>query len=145
MAHLKRPELKLAGNVSENFKNFELCFNDFCIQASYQNLAKDPLTEQADNYKSPLLEISALRFVLSDEALSVLRYTIEPQISADDKIACVAGGNGCRISSEREFFCLRKAVLATRRMGRSQVEIPPALIPGYFELLVRQRANISIG
>ena len=52
MAHLKRPELKLVGNVSENFKNFELRFNDYCIQANYRNLAKDPLTEQADHYKS---------------------------------------------------------------------------------------------
>ena len=85
MAHLKRPELKLVGNVSENFKNFELRFNDYCIQANYRNLAKDPLTEVADHYKSPLLEISALCSTLPDEALSVLRYTIKPQISADDK------------------------------------------------------------
>ena len=85
MANLKRPELKLVGNVSENFKNFELRFNDYCIQANYRNLAKDPITERADHYKSPLLEISALRSSLPDEALSVLRYTIEPQILNDDK------------------------------------------------------------
>lgn len=85
MANLKRPELKLAGNVSENFKNFELRFNDYCIQANYRNLAKDPVTERADHYKSPLLEISALRSSLPDEALSVLRYTIEPQIPTIDK------------------------------------------------------------
>ena len=85
MANLKRPELKLAGNVSENFKNFELCFNDYCIQANYRNLAKDPVTERADHYKSPLLEISALRSSLPDEALSVLRYTIEPEIPTVDK------------------------------------------------------------
>ena len=84
MANLKRPELKLAGNVSENFKNFELRFNDYCIQANYRNLAKDPVTERADHYKSPL-EISALRSSLPDEALSVLRYTIEPQIPMADK------------------------------------------------------------
>ena len=41
MANLKRPELKLAGNVIENFKNFELRFNDYSIQANYRNLAKD--------------------------------------------------------------------------------------------------------
>ena len=85
MANLKRPELKLVGNVSENFKNFELRFNDYCIQANYRNLGKDPVTERADHYKSPLLEISALRSSLPDEALSVLRYTIEPQIPNDDK------------------------------------------------------------
>ena len=85
MANLKRPELKLVGNVSENFKKFELRFNDYCIQASYRNLGKDPVTERADHYKSPRLEISALRSSLPDEALSVLRYTIEPQIPNDDK------------------------------------------------------------
>ena len=46
MANLKRPELKLVGNVSENF---ELHFNDYCIQANYRNLAKDPVTERVDN------------------------------------------------------------------------------------------------
>ena len=85
MANLKRPELKLVGNVSENFKNFELRFNDYCIQANYRNLAKDPVTERVDHYKSPLLEISALRTSLPDEALSVLKYTIDPQIGPDDK------------------------------------------------------------
>jgi len=50
MATLKRPELKLVGNVSENFQNFELCFNDYCIQANYRNLGKDPVTEHADHY-----------------------------------------------------------------------------------------------
>ena len=85
MANLKRPELKLVGNVSENFKNFELHFNDYCIQAKYRDLAKDPVTEQADHYKSPLLEISALRSSLPDEALSVHRYTIDPQIATNDK------------------------------------------------------------
>ena len=85
MANFKRPELKLVGNVSENFKNFELRFNDYCIQANYRNLAKDPVTERVDHYKSPLLEISALRSSLPDETLSVLRYTIDPQIAPDDK------------------------------------------------------------
>ena len=86
MANLKRPELKLVGNVSENFKNFELRFNDYCIQANYRKyLGKDPVTERADHHKSPLLEISALRSSLPDEALSVLRYAIEPQIPNDDK------------------------------------------------------------
>ena len=62
MANLKRPVLNLAGNVSENLNNFELRFNDYCIQANYRNLAKDPVTEQADHYKSPLLENSPLYF-----------------------------------------------------------------------------------
>lgn len=35
---------------------------------------------RAAHYKSPLREISALRSALPDEALSVVRYTIEPQI-----------------------------------------------------------------
>ena len=72
MANLKRPELKLVGNVSENFKNFELRFNDYCIQANYRNLAKDPVTERAAHYKSPLLEISAydLHFQMKPRLLS---------------------------------------------------------------------------
>ena len=85
MSNLKRPELKLTGNVSENFKNFELRFNDYCIQADYRDLAKDSATAREAHYKSPLLEISALRSSLPDEALSVLRYTIEPQIIPEDK------------------------------------------------------------
>lgn len=85
MANLKRPELKLGGNMSENFKNFELRFHDYCIQADYRNLAKNPETERADYYKKPLLEISALRSAMPDEALQVIRYTIEPQIAADDQ------------------------------------------------------------
>ena len=59
MANLKRPALKLVSNVSDNFKNFELCFNDYCIQANYHNLGKDPVPEWADHYKSPLQEIYA--------------------------------------------------------------------------------------
>lgn len=43
------------------FKSFELKFNNFCIQADFRNLAKDPTTERADHYKKPLLEISAHR------------------------------------------------------------------------------------
>lgn len=85
MANLKRPELKLVGNVSENFRNFELRFNDNCIQANYRDLAEDPVTERATHSKSPLLEISAIRSALPDEALSALRCTIEPQIADDDK------------------------------------------------------------
>ena len=85
MANLKRPELKLSGNVSENFHDFELRFNDYCIQANYRDLKKDSVTEQSDHYKSPILEISTLRSSLPDEAFSVLRYTIEPQIPAVDK------------------------------------------------------------
>ena len=71
--------------MSENFKNFELRFHDYCIQADYRNLAKNPETERADYYKKPLLEISALRSAMPDEALQVIRYTIEPQIAADDQ------------------------------------------------------------
>ena len=85
MANLKRPELKLGGNMSENFKNFELRFHDYCIQADYRNLAKNPETERGDYYKKPLQEISALRSAMPDEALQVIRYTIEPQTPADDR------------------------------------------------------------
>lgn len=85
MASSKRPELRLSGNIAENFKNFELRFNDYCIQADYRDLTKDPDTQQLAYYKSPILEISALRSSMPDEALQVIRYTIEPQINAGDK------------------------------------------------------------
>lgn len=39
MANLERQGLKLVGDVSENFKNFELRFNDYCIQPYYRDLA----------------------------------------------------------------------------------------------------------
>ena len=80
MANLKRPELKLLGNVSENFKNFEVRFNDY-----YRDLAKDPVAERAAHYKRSLLEISALRSALPDEALSVVRYSVKSQIPDEDK------------------------------------------------------------
>ena len=35
MANLERPEVKLMGNVSENFKNFGLHFNNHCIKGNY--------------------------------------------------------------------------------------------------------------
>ena len=87
MTQPNRPQLKLEGNTSENFKNFELRFNDYCIQADYRDLTKDPntATEREAHYKKPLLELAALRSALPDEALQVVRYTIEPQITADDK------------------------------------------------------------
>ena len=73
--------------MSENFKNFELRFNDYCIQADYRDLDKDPSLpgEITEHYKKPKLEISALRSAMPDETLSVIRYTIEPQIPAADK------------------------------------------------------------
>ena len=85
MSNLKRPELKLGGNMLENFKNFELRFHDYCIQADYRNLEKNPDTQGTDYYKKPLLEVSALRSVMPDDALQVIRYTIQPQIAADDR------------------------------------------------------------
>ena len=85
MSNAKRPELRLSGNISENFKNFELRFNDFCIQADYRDLEKDETTERTAHYKKPILELSALRSAMPDDALQVIRYTIEPQINADDK------------------------------------------------------------
>ena len=74
--------------MSENFKNFELRFNDYCLQADYRELDKNPTVdaERTEHYKKPVLEIAALRSALPDEALQVIRYTIEPQIEAADKI-----------------------------------------------------------
>ena len=83
----KRPELKLSGNIQENFKNFEVRFNDHCIQSDYRDLNKNPdiVEERADHYKKTQLECSALRSSMPDDALQVIRYTIEPQIDDGDK------------------------------------------------------------
>lgn len=69
----------------ETFKNFELRFHDYCIQADYRNLPNNPENEKGDYYKKPLLKISALRSAMPNEALHVIRYIIEPQIPVDDK------------------------------------------------------------
>ena len=82
---LKRPELKLGGNMAENFKNFEMRFDDYCIQAEYRDATKDPSTEKDEYYSKKTLEISALRSAMPDEALQIIRYTIEPQIPDNDK------------------------------------------------------------
>ncbi len=88
MTSLKRPEFKLSGNVAENFKNFEMRFNDYCIQAEYRDLTKDPTVEaeRSAHYIKPRLEIAAFRSALPDEALQVLRYTISPQIPTADQL-----------------------------------------------------------
>ena len=65
--NLKRPELNLNGNISENFKNFEVRFNDYCVQANYRNLDKDPVTAPADYYNKPQLEIAALRSAMLED------------------------------------------------------------------------------
>ena len=48
--------------MAENFKNFELRFNDNDF----------PETERADFYKKPLLEISTLLSAMPEEALQVI-------------------------------------------------------------------------
>ena len=83
--NLKRPELRISGNMSENFKNFEMRFNDYCMQMDYRDPDKNPSTEADDHHKKPVLEIAALRSAMPDEALQVIRYTIEPQIATADK------------------------------------------------------------
>ena len=81
MANLKRPEFKLSSNVAENFKNFEMRFNDYCFQAEYRDLTEDPaiLEQRATHYIKPQLEIAAIWSALSDELLQVLQYTIIPR------------------------------------------------------------------
>ena len=56
----ERPELRLTGNIAENFKNYELRFDDYCIQANYRDLTKNRDNEKDEYYKSKEMEISAL-------------------------------------------------------------------------------------
>ena len=80
MSHPKKPELKFTGNVAENFENFEMRFHGYCKKSEHRDLSKNPETENPDHYKKPIIEISALRWDMPDEALQVIRDTIEPQI-----------------------------------------------------------------
>ena len=69
MPNLKRPELKLSGSVSENFKNFELRFHDYCIQADYWDLEKNPDQERR------LLQETSLRGLGSPIRLARRSFT----------------------------------------------------------------------
>ena len=42
MSHSTRPQLKLEGNIKENFKNFQIRFHDYCIHAEYRDVSKQP-------------------------------------------------------------------------------------------------------
>lgn len=79
------PRTQSNRNISENFKNFEVRFSDYCVQANYRSLEKDPVTAPANYYRKPQLQIAALWSAMPDEALQVIRYTIEPQIAIDDR------------------------------------------------------------
>ena len=79
----RRPEFKISGNTVENFKNFELRFNDYAYQAEFRDFSKD--VETIDHYVKPQIEIAALRSAMPDEALQVIRYTIDRQIPVEDK------------------------------------------------------------
>ena len=83
MSNPKGSGLKLEGNISENFKNFELRFNDYCIQADSWDLSKQQRTEE--HHKKAQYELAALRSALPDETVQVVRYTIKKQITADHK------------------------------------------------------------
>lgn len=72
MSNLRRSELNLSGNVLKNFMTFEIFLNNYCIEADYWDLAKDPKTASADHYKKPQLEIAVLRSVMPEEALQVI-------------------------------------------------------------------------
>ena len=72
-SNLKRPELRITGNMSENFKNFEMRFDDYCMQMNYRDPEKNPSTETAEYYKKTVLELAALRSAMPDEALQVIR------------------------------------------------------------------------
>lgn len=72
MSNLGRSELNLSGNVLKNFMTFEIFLNNYCVEADYWDLAKDPKTASADHYKKPQLEIAVLRLVMPEEALQVI-------------------------------------------------------------------------
>lgn len=83
--NVKIPKFSLTGDIVENFKTFEVRFDDYCIQAGYRNLDKDPGKEPLEYFIKPILEVAALRTAMPDEALKIIRYEIDPQISSEDK------------------------------------------------------------
>ena len=84
-SNVKRPELLISGNTSENLKNFELRFDDPEQNQDSRTKIQDPEQERDEYYKKPPLEIAALRSSMPDEALQVIRYMIDPQIRIADK------------------------------------------------------------
>ena len=85
--HSRAPEFKLSGNIAKNWRNFEMRFNDYAISRGYRDCDKNPDVdeERAAHYKKSQMEISSMRLCLPDETLSLLRYTITPQIADTDK------------------------------------------------------------
>ena len=81
----KLPEFHLSGNVSENWKNFETRFQDYAISAGYRDCNKDPPDPEHWLPDKRQLEISSLRLCLPDDTLSLMRYSIEPDILPTDK------------------------------------------------------------
>jgi transposase InsO family protein len=85
----RQPTFKLEGNIAENWRNFEMRFNDFAISCGFRDLAKSPdvAADHDDHWKvdKRQLEISNLRLCLPDESLALLRYTITPQIAEGDR------------------------------------------------------------
>ena len=67
----------------ENIKNFELRFSDYAYQAEFHDFSKDVGT--IEHYVKRQIEIAALRSAMPDEALQVIRNTIDPQIPVEDK------------------------------------------------------------
>ena len=60
-SNVKRPELLISGNTSENLKNFELRFDDPEQNQDSRTKIQDPEQERDEYYKNPPLEIAALR------------------------------------------------------------------------------------
>lgn len=72
------------GKCGRKFQAFFKSSCNYCIQACYRDLRKNHDTEKKEYYREPQLEISLLRSWMPDEALQVIRYTTEPQISEAD-------------------------------------------------------------
>lgn len=66
-------------------QNPELRFHDFCIQADYRNLTKNPETERGDYYKNPLMELSVPWSDMLDAALWGDPLHHRTQITTDEE------------------------------------------------------------
>ena len=83
LSYIEGPYLNVQSrdNMTDIFADFETRFNEYCIQSGFRDLSRDPITEQVQHYKEPLLEIAALkvyRFLQFDAPTLPLDYPTLP-------------------------------------------------------------------
>ena len=63
---LPMPELKMSGNLRENWEEFEENFDDYCVLQEYRKDGKEKLAE----------ELASLRLAMGNEGRKVIKLNI---------------------------------------------------------------------